>query len=100
MKIKALKNFVGTISMSTGQVIDYGNKVVVNDLVKAGYVEIVKENEEAKKSEQKDADAESAEKKGEAKSEQKSAGAESAEEKKKSETKRSGRKSSSKVPKN
>ena len=45
MKIRALKNFVGTINMVKGEVIDCEDKVVVNDLVKAGYVEKVKDSE-------------------------------------------------------
>ena len=40
-KIKALKSFAGTITMAKGEVRDYDDKVVVADLVEAGYVEVV-----------------------------------------------------------
>lgn len=43
MKIKALKSFSGSLSMSKGEVVNCNRMDVVNDLLKAGYVEEVKE---------------------------------------------------------
>lgn len=43
MKIKALKSFSGLLSMSKGEVINCNRRDVVNDLLKAGYVEEVEE---------------------------------------------------------
>lgn len=45
MKIKALKSFVGILSMHEGQVIEYDNKVVLDDLIKNKYVKEVSEIE-------------------------------------------------------
>lgn len=44
MKIKALVSFSGAFSMYKGEVRDYDNKIILNDLLLAGYVEEVKEN--------------------------------------------------------
>lgn len=43
MKIKALKSFSGSLSMSKGEVVNCNRMDVVNDLLKAGYVEEVEE---------------------------------------------------------
>lgn len=43
MKIKALISFSGALTMAKGEVREYGNKEVISDLVRAGYVEEVKE---------------------------------------------------------
>lgn len=41
MKIKALRSFCGRISMAEGEIRECNNEYVVNDLLKAGYVEAV-----------------------------------------------------------
>lgn len=43
MEIKALKSFSGSLSMSKGEVVNCNRMDVVNDLLKAGYVEEVEE---------------------------------------------------------
>lgn len=43
MKVKAIKSFVGLVSMNIGEVKDIQSNEVVNDLVKAGYVKKVEE---------------------------------------------------------
>lgn len=43
MKIKALKSFSGILSMYEGQVVEYDNKVVLDDLLKNQYIEEVSE---------------------------------------------------------
>lgn len=43
MKIEALKSFSGTLSMHKGQIKEYKNGAVLNDLKRAGYVKEVKE---------------------------------------------------------
>lgn len=47
MKVKATKSFVGVVSMNIGQVKDIQNKEVLDDLLKAGYVEKVDEKPKA-----------------------------------------------------
>lgn len=44
MKVKALKSFTGAVSMAVGEVKKITDKVIVNDLVSAGYVEFVEES--------------------------------------------------------
>lgn len=41
MKVRALTNFSGAVSMSAGEVRNIADGVIVNDLVNAGYVEVV-----------------------------------------------------------
>lgn len=48
MKVKAIKSFVGVVSMSVGDIKDIQSDEVVNDLVKAGYVEAVDDKPKAK----------------------------------------------------
>ena len=48
MKVKAIKSFVGVVSMSVGDIKDIQSDEVVNDLVKAGYVEAVEDKPEDK----------------------------------------------------
>jgi hypothetical protein len=43
MKIKALVSFAGAFSMYKGEVKEYGDEAVLQDLLKAGYIEEVKE---------------------------------------------------------
>lgn len=47
MKIRATKSFAGIISMHKGQELDCGNKAVVQDLLRCGYVEKVKPEKSA-----------------------------------------------------
>lgn len=39
---KALKSFSGVVSMAEGEVKDISDPIVINDLVKAGYIQEVK----------------------------------------------------------
>ena len=48
MKVKALRSFSGVVSMSRGQEMDIQDEFILNDLMKAGYVEPLEENEEDK----------------------------------------------------
>lgn len=41
MKVKAIKSFVGVVSMNLGEEKDLQPSEVVNDLVKAGYVKVI-----------------------------------------------------------
>lgn len=43
MKVKALRSFSGAVNMSRGQVMDIQDEYVLNDLLKAGYVEALEE---------------------------------------------------------
>lgn len=43
MKIRALVSFSGVLSMGKGQVMEYDNKVVLQDLLQAWYIEEVKQ---------------------------------------------------------
>ena len=43
MKYKALVSFVGEISMAKGNIKEISNKELISDLLKAGYIEEVKE---------------------------------------------------------
>lgn len=45
MKIKALVSFSGKLSMHKDEITEYGNKAVLQDLLQAGYVEEVKNND-------------------------------------------------------
>ena len=47
MKVKAIKSFVGRISMNVGDVKDIQSKEVLNDLLSAGYVEAVDDKPKA-----------------------------------------------------
>lgn len=42
MKVKALVSFAGVITMGLGETKDITDKVILNDLIKAKYVEPVK----------------------------------------------------------
>lgn len=41
MKVRAVENFSGIISMSKGEERELDNKFLLNDLLKAGYIEEV-----------------------------------------------------------
>lgn len=43
MKVKALRSFSGAANMSRGQTMDIQDEFVLNDLLKAGYVEALEE---------------------------------------------------------
>lgn len=43
MKIRALVNFAGALSMYTGQEMECDDEVVLQDLLNAGYIEKVQE---------------------------------------------------------
>ena len=43
MKIKAKVSFCGVLSMGKGEVREYSDQAVISDLLRAGYVEEVKE---------------------------------------------------------
>ena len=43
MKVKALRSFGGAVNMSRGQVMNIQDEYVLNDLLKAGYVEALEE---------------------------------------------------------
>lgn len=46
---KALVSFTGVISMAAGEVREIPNPSVVRDLIRAGYIEAVKDNKPANK---------------------------------------------------
>lgn len=46
MKIKALTSFAGSLTMGKGQVMECDDEVVLQDLLKAGYIERVDEPKE------------------------------------------------------
>lgn len=46
MKIKAKKGFCGALCMAAGEIREYNNETVLADLLRAGYVEEVREKEE------------------------------------------------------
>lgn len=48
MKVKALINFSGLVTMQNGEVRDIKDKEIYNDLIKAGYVEEVKRSSRKK----------------------------------------------------
>ena len=48
LKVKAIKSFIGVVSMNVGDVRDIQSDEVAKDLVKAGYVVAVDEKPEAK----------------------------------------------------
>ena len=49
MQVKALKTFSGLIAMKTGDVREITDKAIYTDLIKAGYVEEVKEVKPSRK---------------------------------------------------
>lgn len=49
MKLKALTSFAGILTMANGEVLECKDKAVVNDLLRAGYVEEVIEEKKPKK---------------------------------------------------
>ncbi len=49
MKIRALCSFSGQIAMAKGEVRECGNEYVINDLLKAGYVEVLEKPSPAEK---------------------------------------------------
>lgn len=52
MKVKALKSFSGIISMSVGEIGDISLQEVIKDLLQAGYIEEVKANKKAVKTDE------------------------------------------------
>lgn len=48
-KVKALTSFAGLISMPKGKVGEITDEVILSDLIRAGYVEVLKEKTPAKK---------------------------------------------------
>lgn len=48
MKIKATKSFSGLIALSKGQEAETDDIAMVNDLVSAGYIEVLEEEKKAK----------------------------------------------------
>lgn len=53
MKIRALCSFSGRITMAKGDVRECNNEYVVNDLLRAGYVEVVETPSPAKNQDEK-----------------------------------------------
>lgn len=51
MKVKALINFAGIITMKKGDEIEINDKAIYEDLLQAGYVEEVKPSKKVKKDE-------------------------------------------------
>lgn len=51
MKVKALVNFAGAVTMSKNEVKDINDKVIYEDLIRAGYVEEVKTSRKVKANE-------------------------------------------------
>lgn len=49
MKIRALTSFSGMLCMAKGEVIEYDNKSVLDDLISAGYIECLEEEKKAPK---------------------------------------------------
>lgn len=49
MKIKALKSFSGALTMTVGEVREYGNEEILNDLMRAGYIEEVRPRKPSRK---------------------------------------------------
>lgn len=45
MKIEALVSFCGALSMAKGEIRDYSNEAVISDLLNAGYVKMIEEND-------------------------------------------------------
>lgn len=43
MKVKALKSFVGKVSMNINEIKEISNKDIIKDLVKSKYVELIEE---------------------------------------------------------
>ena len=48
MKYRALVSFVGQISMAKGEVKEISNKMLISDLLKAKYIEEIKEEKDIK----------------------------------------------------
>lgn len=53
MRYKALKSFSGLISMAMGEVREITNSSLINDLLKAGYIEAEKPKKESKSNKKK-----------------------------------------------
>lgn len=49
VKVKALVNFAGKVSMHKNEIRELKNKVIVDDLLKAGYVEKIEKPKKSKK---------------------------------------------------
>lgn len=49
MKVKALISFSGLIAMTKNEIRDIENKEIYSDLIKAGYVEQIKEQKSSRK---------------------------------------------------
>lgn len=45
MKVKALVSFVGKVTMAASEVREIKDEVIVKDLLRAGYVEVVEETD-------------------------------------------------------
>ena len=48
MKVRALRSFSGAVTMSSGQEKHISDEFILNDLLKAGYVEALEENNDDK----------------------------------------------------
>ncbi len=48
MKVKATVSFSGTVTMAKGDIKDIANEAVLNDLLKAGYVEKAEDGSDKK----------------------------------------------------
>ena len=51
-KVKALKSFSGVVNMAIDQVSDIQDEYILNDLVNAGYVEVLEKEEQTVEDEQ------------------------------------------------
>ena len=51
-KVKALKSFSGVVNMSIDQVSDIQDEYILNDLVNAGYVEVLEKEQQIVEDEQ------------------------------------------------
>lgn len=52
MKVRAVISFAGAFSMGRGEVRECSDKAILSDLLQAGYVEEVKEEQKPEKSEE------------------------------------------------
>ena len=49
MKIEALKSFCGTLTMAQGDVREYSDETVLSDLLKAGYIRKISEEQSSRR---------------------------------------------------
>ena len=54
MKVRALVSFSGVISMYQGEEREYDNKIILSDLLKAGYIEKIEDKKIVKNSKKGD----------------------------------------------